>query len=353
MEVTKIKPFGILSDGRRADIYKLKNSEGSEVKITNYGARVVSWLTPDKNEKFVDVVLGYENVEAYEKDDKFMGAIAGRCANRIAKAKFTLNGKEYVLDQNDGNNHLHGGFNGFDKQLWTVDDSNYSYGLKFKYTSPTGEGGYPGTLNAAVTYYLSDENELIISYEAEANEDTICNLTNHTYFNLNGFASGSVLNQKIMICSDNYTWADQESIPDGRILSVENTPLDLRKLIAIGEHIEDNFDELNFGHGYDHNWCIKDFNGELKKAAYAEGNETGITLTVFTTLPGIQFYTGNFLDGKLAGKAGVHFERRSGFCLETQYYPNAINNSSFLQPILKKNEIWKAETIYQMRNKII
>ncbi len=341
------KSFGKLSDDNDIEIYTLKNSQ-SEVQITNYGARVVSWKIADKNSKIVDVVLGYANAKAYEIDDKYMGAIAGRCANRIGGAKFELNGKIYNLDKNDGGkNHLHGGFNGFEKKIWQaeiIDDK-----LKLTCKSADGEGGYPGNLTATVTYSLSDDNELKIDYEAASDADTICNLTNHTYFNLNGFDSGSMLNQKIQIFADNYTWANDESVPDGRILSVENTPMDLRKLTRIGEHIDDDFDELNFGHGYDHNWCINNFDGSLKNAAHVESDESGLCLNVQTTMPGIQFYAGNFLDGKPLGKNSVKMDRRNGFALETQFYPNAVNLKNFPQPILRKNEIWKAQTIYTLK----
>ena len=337
--------FGKLKDNTEIDVYTLKNASGTEIKITNYGARVVSWTVTDKNGKAVDVVLGYADAAAYEQDDKYMGAIAGRCANRIAGAKFTLNGKEYLLDKNDGGkNHLHGGFNGFEKKIWSAEIAGNA--LKMTCTSPDGEGGYPGNLTATVVYTLTDNNELKIDYKAVTDADTICNLTNHTYFNLNGFDSGAMTNQKIQIFADNYTWANEESLPDGRILPVEGTPMDLRSLTRIGEHIDDDFDELNFGHGYDHNWCINDYDGTLKKAAHVVSDETGLNLTVYTTLPGIQFYAGNFLDGKPAGKNNVKMERRNGFALEAQYYPNAINNPNFVQPILRKGDTWKAQTVY-------
>ena len=338
--------FGKLSNGVETNIYILRNIKGTEVKITNYGARVVSWTIADKNSNMVDVVLGYDDAATYEKDDKYMGAIAGRCANRIAGAKFTLNGKIYNLDKNDGNNHLHGGFNGFEKKIWSAEIVNNS--LKLSCKSFNGECGYPGNFNATVIYSLTDDDELKISYEASTDEDTVCNLTNHTYFNLAGFDSGSILNQKIQIFADKYTWANAESLPDGRIMSVESTPMDLRKLINIGEHIDDDFDELKFGNGYDHNWCINNFDGTLKKAAHATSDETGISLTVFTTLPGIQFYAGNFLNGEPVGKNGVKNGRRSGFALEAQYYPNAINIPEFEQPILLKEKLWTAQTIYKL-----
>ena len=339
--------FGNISNGTDIELYTLKNAKGHQVQITNYGARVVSWTVTDKNSKSIDIVLGYSDAAGYEKDNKYMGAIAGRCANRIGGAKFTLNGKEYQLDVNDGGkNHLHGGFNGFEKKIWKAEIVDES--LKLSCKSADGECGYPGNLNASVTYTFTDDDELKIAYEANSDKDTICNLTNHTYFNLNGFSSGSILNQKIQIFADKYTWASSESIPDGRILNVEGTPMDLRNLTRIGEHIDDDFDELNFGHGYDHNWCINEYDGKIKKTAHATSDESGIGLTVFTTLPGIQFYAGNFLDGDPIGKDDVACGRRSGFALETQFYPNAINIPQFPQPILRAGETWKSQTIYKV-----
>ena len=322
---------------------KLKNANGTEVEIIEYGARVKSWKIDG-----IDVVLGYDDIEGYKKDDKFMGAIAGRCANRIGDAKFDLNGKIYELDKNDGGkNHLHGGFNGFDKKFWRAEQNGNS--IKLTCESADGEGGYPGNLKATVNYTLTNDDELKIDYEATSDADTICNLTNHTYFNLNGCDSSTILNHKIQIFADNYTWANAESIPDGKILKVENTPMDLRKLTRIGEHIDDDFDELKFGKGYDHNWCINDYDGTLKKAAYVESDDGKINLTVYTTQPGLQFYAGNFLNGDPVGKGGVKNGRRSGFALEAQYYPNSINLSNVPQPILRKGETWKAQTIYKLQ----
>ena len=342
--------FGNISNGTSIALYTLKNSKDHQVQITNYGARVVSWIFTDKNSKSVDIVLGYNNATDYEKDNKYMGAIAGRCANRIGGAKFTLNGKEYQLDVNDGEkNHLHGGFNGFEKKVWKAEIVGDS--LKLTCESLDGECGYPGNLTANVTYTFTDDDELKIDYEATSDKDTICNLTNHTYFNLNRFASGSILNQNIQLFADKYTWASSESIPDGRILNVKGTPMDLRNLTRIGEHIDDDFDELNFGHGYDHNWCINDYDGTLKKAALASCEETGITLEVFTTLPGLQFYAGNFLDGDPIGKDSIACGKRSGFALETQFYPNAINIPEFPQPILRAGETWQSQTIYKLTSK--
>lgn len=369
MAMIKKEAFGKLSDGRAVELYTLRNTKGTEAKITTYGARLVSWRVMGPQAKFVDVVLGYADAAAYEKDDTSMGGIVGRHANRIAGGKVVLNGKEYQLDLNTGSkmqNHIHGGFKGFHDQLWTAEE--VYEGVKLTYHAKDGEGGYPGNMTVSVLYSLSNDNELSISYEATCDQDTICNLTNHTYFNLDGFESPSVLDQKIQLFADTYTWADEESLPDGRIMEVAGTPMDLREPTRIGEHIDDDFDELQMGKGYDHNWIIRDekpvvemkpgmfgydphcpldyLQGGLKKAAYAESDKTGLTLTCYTTQPGVQFYTGNFLCGGIKGKNGVEFPYRSGFCLETQFYPNSPANPSFPQPILKKGETFKAQTVY-------
>lgn len=370
MATIKKESFGKLSDGREVELYTLRNTKGTEVKVTTYGARLVAWSAYGKDHKRTDIVLGYADGAAYEKDNTSMGGLVGRHANRIAGGKVTIDGKTYQLDLNTGShnqNHIHGGFQGFHQKLWMAEETDQ--GVKFTYHAADGEGGYPGNMTVHVLYSLSNDNELSIRYEAVSDADTVCNLTNHAYFNLNGFASGPVLDQKIQIFADKYTWADAESLPDGRILDVAGTPMDLRQLTRIGEHIDDDFDELVMGHGYDHNWVIRDekptvetkpgdpscpidyVGGGLKKAAYAESDQSGFTLTCYTTQPGVQFYTGNFLNGGLPGKDGVEFQRRTGFCLETQYFPNAFANPNFPQPILKKGDTWKAQTVYVLGQK--
>lgn len=331
--------FGKTSDGRAVDIYELKNSAGTTAKIITYGGRVQSFIFNG-----VDVVLGYDTIAGYEKDAAYIGALVGRCANRIGGAKFELGGKIYEIDKNDaGKNHLHGGFNGFEKKIWSAEVVGES--LKLTVESPDGEGGYPGNLKATVIYTLTEENALEISYSATSDADTLCNMTNHSYFNLDG--GGDILSQKIQIFADSYTWANAESVPDGRILPVENTPMDLREVHKIGEHIDDDFDELNFGHGYDHNFCVGKL-GEMKKVAFAESSDGKIKLEVFTTMPGLQFYAGNWLSGNPAGKNGAAILNRTGFALESQFYPNAINLKNFDKPILKAGETFKSKTIYKL-----
>lgn len=342
MTITK-KSFGSLSNGREIYAYELANAKGTAAQVITYGARLQSLIFNG-----VDVVLGYDDAASYEKDTAYMGAIAGRSANRIAKAKFKLNGKIYNLDKNDGKNHLHGGFSGFEEKVWSA--SVADNGVIMTVESKDGEAGYPGNFTATVAYKLTDKDEFIIDYSAKSDADTLCNLTNHAYFNLDGFGSGDVLKQKIQINADTYTWADEESIPNGKILPVENTPMDLRKPVEIGKHIDDDFDELNFAKGYDHNFCVGKL-GELKKVAYAEGAKSNISMTVFTTLPGVHFYAGNFLSGEPLGKGGAKMGRRNGFALETQYYPNAINLEGVDKPILRSGETWTAQTIFMFEKK--
>ncbi len=374
MAVIRKEDFGKLQDGRSVEIYTLRNTKGTEVKVITYGARLVSWRFNTKRFEPVDVLLGYDDISSYEKDTTFVGAVVGRHANRLADAKAVLNGKEYQLDCNDGSrkqNHLHGGFEGFYKKLWKAEET--PEGLKLSLASPAGECGYPGNMEVSVLYGLSNDNELSIRYEAVSDEDTVCNLTNHAYFNLDGFESDSILDQKLQLCSDSFTENDAESLPTGKIIPVEGTPMDFRELTPMGAHIDDDYEQLKFGHGYDHNWILRDKPAEvemepgmfgydpgcpidylkdgLKNAAVAESGKTGIQLLVYTTMPGIQFYAGNFLDGSFKGKKGVPFAHRSGFCLETQYYPNAFRHPEFPQPVLKKGEVWKSQTIYVLKAK--
>ncbi|EKQ56419.1 MULTISPECIES: aldose epimerase family protein [unclassified Clostridium] len=340
--------FGTMSDGKEVYIYTLKNENGMTVDITNYGGIIVSSLIPSKDGKLIDVMLGYDNLEGYLNGNKFFGALIGRFGNRIQYGKFTLNGQEYTLAQNDGENHLHGGIKGFDKVVWEAEISNNSANeLMLSYYSKDGEEGYPGNLNVKVTYVLTEDNAIEINYSAASDKDTVVNLTNHAYFNLSGHSSGDVLNQKLMINADKFTVNDQYSIPTGEIKEVSGTPMDFKTLTPIGKNIESDYEQITFGKGYDHNWVLN-ANGSLEiKAAQAVDENSGIVMDVYTTTPGIQFYSGNFLDGSDAGKDSATYNIRNGFCLETQYFPNSINCDKFESPILRAGEEYKHKTIYK------
>lgn len=327
--------FGNTKSGDEVSIYTLTNNK-VEIQIIDFGGAIVSFKVPDKNNKIVDIVLGYDNLETYEIEDKYLGALIGRCANRIKNGNLELDGQTYKLYCNNGSNHLHGGKIGFNKKVWKSEIKNNS--LVLSYLSKDGEENYPGNLEVCVVYSLDSDNTLTIDYKAKTDKDTLCNLTNHSYFNLAGHDSGTILNQKLQLFCDTYTVFDEQSLPTGEIASVRNTPLDFTKLTAIGKHIDDNFNQLEYAGGYDHNFAISDYDGTLKKVAYACDENTDITLEVFTTLPALQFYTGNYLDNIPMGKGNTKYYKRCGFCIETQYFPDAIRHKNFLQPILKANE---------------
>ena len=310
MEIKK-RLFGQTKTGEAVFAFTLKNSVGTEATILTYGAAVQSL-------KFAgtDVVLGYDTMPDYEAQDKFMGAVAGRFANRIGKGRFVLNGVEYELYCNDGANHLHGGKEGFDKKVWTADVEDDA--LCMRYTSPNGEEGYPGTLCTEVRYRLDDENRFCVEYQAVCDTDTVLSLTNHSYFNLNGHDAGTLEQQKVQIFADFYTENSNECLPTGVIAAVEGTPMDFREPHEIMERIDADFVQLKNGSGYDHNWIPNGYQKDMvRKCAEAVGEETGIRMAVYSDQPGVQFYSGNFLDGIVKGKNGAVYGRRSGFCFET------------------------------------
>ncbi|HCW53859.1 MAG TPA: galactose-1-epimerase [Clostridium sp.] len=347
MSISK-KLFGTIENEHNIYIYTLENSKGMKVSIINYGGTVTSCVVPDKDNNCVDVVLGYDNIEDYLKGDKFFGAIIGRFGNRIKDGKFTLNGQTYTLACNNGPNHLHGGNKGFDKVIWdVVIDDEHPNTLKLSYLSKDGEEGYPGNLNVTVTYSLTEENELEINYSAVCDSDTIVNLTNHTYFNLNGHSSGNVLNQKLMINADYFTVNDKLSIPTGEIRAVKGTPMDFTVLKEIGQDINADYEQLAFGNGFDHNWVLNTKGNLTQKAAHAVSESTGITLDMYTTQPGVQFYSSNFLDGSDIGKDKNPYNFRNAFCLETQHFPDCINHDNFASPILKAGEQYNQKTVYK------
>jgi aldose 1-epimerase len=342
--------FGKTEDGQPVDLYILTNKNGMEAAITNYGGTVVSLKVADRKGKFEDVVLGYDNLDGYAAGKAYIGATVGRYANRIAHATFTLDGTAYTLAKNDGDNHLHGGFN---KRVWTAKDVSSSAGqaLELTYLSKDGEEGFPGTLPVKVVYTLTDQNELKIDYSATTDKDTVLNLTNHAYFNLAGQGNGDILQQQIMIRADRFTPIDATSIPTGELRSVRGTPFDFTNSTAIGARIDQDDQQLKLGRGYDHNWVLNNGTpGSLFLAAQAYDPHSGRVLDVLTTEPGIQLYTGNFLDG-IHGKNGTVYNRRYAFCLETQHFPDSPNHPSFPTTELKPGQHFQSTTVYKFSTK--
>lgn len=346
MSITK-RSFGKTTDGIEVYIYTLSNSKGTKVEITNLGGTITSLEVPDRKGKFHDVVLGYDKPENYAKGTSYFGAIIGRHANRIGNACFELNGVEYKLAKNDGENHLHGGIKGFDKAVWSVSEKEKQNSLILTYFSKDNEEGYPGNLIVKVTYTLTEDDAISIEYFAISDKDTVVNLTNHSYFNLSGHSSENILKHKVMINADKFTVNDNHSIPTGEIKDVNNTPMDFRKPTEVGENIDSQYEQIVFGGGYDHNWVLNVSGRDLEKAAEVYDDNSGRVMEVFTTMPGVQFYTGNFIDSSVPGKGGVTYGKRNGLCLETQYFPNALNRNNFPSPILKAGEEYRHTTIYK------
>ena len=343
--------FGKTAEGEPVEIYTLTNQRGMQVKITNYGGIVVSLTAPDRNRKFADVVLGYNDLDSYLKPPfPYFGAIIGRYGNRIAKGRFTLNGVEYKLATNNGENHLHGGIKGFDKVVWTVNQVRTTPAgpaLFLSYLSKDGEEGYPGNLRVTVVYTLTHKNELKIDYTASSDKDTVTNLTHHSYFNLAGEGKGNILDHRLVLKADRFVPTDADAIPTGELRSVAGTPFDFRTATAIGARINQDEEQLKLGKGYDHTFVINGRNGVLRQAAIAYEPTSGRVLEVWTTEPGVQLYTGNYLDGTLTGKSGQPYPYRSGFCLETQHYPDSPNQPNFPTTTLKKGAIYRSTTIYR------
>jgi len=336
--------FGKLPDGTAIDIYTLKNAE-LEVRITNYGACIVSLLAKDRDGKAADVVLGYNSAEGYanETAKTYFGAIVGRYGNRIRGGKFTIDGHTYQIPVNNGANALHGGPHGFGDQVWT--GKAILDGVEMTLVSKDGDMGFPGTLTVHVRYTLAG-SALHINYSATTDKATVVNLTNHAYFNLSGEGPGTILGEVMQIDADEYTPVDAGLIPVGGVQPVAGTPFDFRKPTAIGERIDQSNEQLKFGGGYDHNWVLRGKNGEMKVAAKVVDPKSGRVLTVETTEPGVQFYAGNSLTGTNVGKSGVVYARRSGFCLETQHFPDSPNQPAFPSTLLKPGETMRSETVY-------
>jgi aldose 1-epimerase len=352
MSITKA-PYGSV-DGKQVSLYTLTNKNGLVTKITNYGGIITELWLPDKEGKLADCVLGYDNVDEYVKNNPYFGALIGRYGNRIGKGVFTLDGKEYTLAQNNNGNHLHGGIKGFDKVVWDAKEvkSKDGAGLELKYLSKDGEEGYPGNLKVKVVYMLTDTNELTVSYEATTDKPTVVNLTQHNYYNLAGAGSGTILEHQLMLNANRFTPTDNGLIPTGNILPVEGTPMDFRKPTAIGARINTDYEPLKFGGGYDHNWIlIKKKPSELSLAADVYEPNSGREMEIWTDQPAIQFYSGNFLDGKNIGKGGTPYQHRTGFCLETQHYPDSPNKPKFPSTILKPGEVYKTKTVHIFKTK--
>jgi aldose 1-epimerase len=344
----KTTVFGRLPDGREVHQYTLENRSGVTAQIISYGATVTSLKVPDRNGKMEDVVLGYDSLQGYIDGTTYFGAIVGRYGNRIGKGRFQLDGKDYQLTVNDGENHLHGGKTGFNKVLWAAKagDSAES-SLQLQYVSRDGEEGYPGTVTLKVTYTLTDKNELRIDYEGTTDKPTILNPTQHSYFNLSGSFDKTILDHLLMIESDGITPVDKGLIPTGQIENVAYTPMDFRSPMAIGAHINDQNEQLAFGKGYDHNWVLKGSAGSVRKVAELYEVGSGRRMVVFTDQPGLQFYSGNFLDGSVKGKNGVAYKQRSGLCLETQAFPDSPNKPQFPSVTLRPGQKYHQTTVYQ------
>jgi len=340
------RSFGKLADGTRVDIYTLRNARGATAKITNFGATLVSLVVPDARGRMADVVLGYDDLQSYVEDTFYLGSIQGRYANRIAGGNFTLNETEYTLTRNNNGNHLHGGTRGFNKVVWTATRSTAANGasLKLTYLSREGEEGYPGNLRVSVTYTLTEENALRIDYLASTDRDTVLNLTNHSYFNLAG--AGDILGHELKLYATRFTPTNDTSIPTGELRQVQGTPLDFTRWMRIGSRIDSSDEQIQFVAGYDHNYTISKQPSALALAAEVYEPKTNRAMQVFTTEPGIQFYTGNFLKD-VRGKSGKVYQRREAFCLEAQHFPDSPNKPRFPSTVLRASATYRQTTIYK------
>ena len=347
-KITK-EAFGKMPDGKEASIFTLVNASGNTVRVTNYGAKIVSIQVPDRNKKMADVVLGYDKLEQYLAGDKFYGSTVGRYANRIAKGRFTLDGVEYKLAINNAPNSLHGGPFGFHSVLWNaekIQKDGYP-SLKLTYHSPDGEEGFPGNMDVAVIYTWTADNALKIEYEATSDKNTVCNLTNHAIFNLRGAGAGDILSHELMIAADAFTPVDSTLIPIGEIRPVIGTVMDFNTPTAIGKRINEKYEQLVKGLGYDHNYVLRNNNSINNLAASVYDPESGRVMEVYTTEPGLQFYSGNFLNGKDTGKGNTKYPYRTGFALEAQKFPDSPNQPTFPSTVLKKGDKYTQTTIYK------
>jgi aldose 1-epimerase len=338
------KNFGETKNGEKVTMYTITNANGMCVSAIDYGANIVNLMVPDKDGRTEDIVLGFDDVAGYEVNGCFFGAFIGRHGNRIGQAKFTLNGIEYKLEKNDGENNLHGGTPGYHQVMYQADTTDDS--VTFHRTSPDMEQGYPGTLDIWVTYTLTDENELKISYKTKSDKDTLCNLTNHTYFNLKGHDGGTIEDHEVWIKSNGFTETSDDLIPNGNIVDVTGTPMDFRKKKMVGKDINEKYEPLIVAGGYDHNFVLDKKEGALEKVAEISESTKGRTMEVYTDLPGMQMYSGNFIE-KENGKNGAVYTKRNGICFETQFFPNSVNIPEFTSCVLKAGEEFNSTTIYK------
>lgn len=344
MKKLQVKGFGCVKNGQEAHVYVMQNERGMSVAVTEYGANLVQVNVPDPEGMIRDVVLGYGDVSGYENGNEAIGATVGRCANRTGGASFEINGMTYELAKNDNENNLHSGPDVYNKRFWeaeSVEDGKVTFLLH----SPDGDQGFPGALDMRVTYELTEQDSLRITYDAVPDKDTVINMTNHSYFNLNGHNSGDVLGHRVLLDADFFTRADAQSIPTGELVDVTQTPMDFRKMRCLGEDIDAAYEAVRLGAGYDHNWVLKN-DGKFDKVAQAEGDQSRIVMEVYTDLPGVQMYTANFLNGE-SGKEGAIYGRRAGVCFETQYFPDAINKKNFVSPVCKAGQRYHTMTEFK------
>lgn len=344
--------WGNMPDGREVYLYTLVNRNGVSASFTNLGAVWVNMNVPDRDGAVVDVVLGFDSAEEYLLNPPHFGAPIGRNANRIAGAKFSINGKEYKLEPNNGPNNLHSGPDLYQSRLWDseAEENDLGTSVSFSLFSSDGDQGFPGNANITITYTLTPDNSLDISYYMICDADTVANFTNHSYFNLDGLNGADAMKQRVWIDADTYTRADEGSIPTGEFIPVKGTPMDFTVMKPIEQDINENYEALIFGGGYDHNWVLNHPQGEVSLCAASESDKTGIRMEVYTDLPGIQFYTANFLKNGMTGKGGAVYEKRCCYCFETQYYPDSVNKPEFQSPVLKAGEEYKTTTIYKFSN---
>jgi len=352
MSLTKAS-YGKTAEGKAASIFTLTNANGIEAKVTNFGAILVSVKTPDKNGVFKDITHGFDTLKGWENQDSYMGATAGRYANRIVKGKFSIDGKEYTLATNNGENHLHGGKKGFEKHLWSAKPFKNSdaVGVKLTRTSPDGEEGYPGNLKATVIYTLNNDDELKVEMNAETDKATVVNLCHHSYWNLSGNPESTILNHKLQLNADRFLPVDKTLIPTGELRPVKGTPFDFTKPAKIGKRINAKNTQLKYGNGYDHCWALNGVPFELKKAATLFDPKSGRAMDVYANQPGIQFYAGNFLDGSIVGKNKTKYNFRTALCLETELFPDSPNQPKFASPVLLPSQKYNHVMIHKFYTK--